>query len=294
MTTTAPMVLRTEVRSFFDPATGTVSHIVHEAGGGVCAIIDPVLDYDAKSGRTSTDNADRIIAHVRGNGLDVAWILETHAHADHLTAAPYLKEHLGGAVAIGGQIVAVQETFGALFNAGPDFNADGRPFDRLFDEGARFMIGALDAWVMHTPGHTPACITYVVGDAAFVGDTLFMPDYGTARCDFPGGDAATLYRSIRRILELPEDTRLFMCHDYPPAGRQPAWETTVRAQRQDNIHVHDGVNESDFVAMRNARDATLDMPALILPAIQVNMRAGHFPPPEDHGTRYLKIPLNVL
>ena len=289
-----PMVVKPKVVSFFDPATWTVTHVVHEAGGSVCAIIDPVLDYDPKSGRTGTKSADAVIAHIRAAGLDVAWILETHAHADHMTAAPYLKQHLGGAVGIGRNITTVQKTFGALFNAGPDFTADGRPFDRLFDEGDGFRIGALEGRVMHTPGHTPACVTYVIGDAAFVGDTLFMPDYGTARCDFPGGDAATLYRSIHRILALPEETRLFMCHDYAPGGRDIAWQTTVREERQANVHVHDGVSEAAFVEMRTARDATLEMPVLILPAIQVNMRAGHFPPPEDNGRRYLKIPLNVL
>jgi glyoxylase-like metal-dependent hydrolase (beta-lactamase superfamily II) len=294
MNATAPMVVKPEIASFFDPATATITHIVHEAGGRECAIIDPVLDYDPKSGRTGTRSADALIAHIRGAGLAVAWILETHAHADHLTAAPYLQRHLGGHIGIGRHIVAVQQTFGALFNAGPDFMPDGSAFDRLFDDGETIALGALEGRALHTPGHTPACVTYAFGDAAFVGDTLFMPDYGTARCDFPGGDAATLYRSIHRILALPEETRLFMCHDYAPDDRAVAWETSVRAQRQSNIHVHDGVDEAAFVAMRTARDATLDMPVLILPAIQVNMRAGHFPPAEANGTRYLKIPLNKL
>jgi len=294
MSTTAPMVVKPEIHSFFDDATWTVTHIVHETGGNTCAIIDPVLDYDPKSGRTSTKSADKVIAFVRSNGLEVAWILETHAHADHVTAAPYLKEHLGGQVAIGRHIVTVQQTFGTVFNAGPDFATDGSQFDRLFDDGDSFTIGALEGRVMHTPGHTPACVSYLIGDAVFVGDTLFMPDYGTARCDFPGGDAATLYRSIHRLLELPEETRLFMCHDYAPGGREVAWETTVRAERQDNIHVHDGITEDAFVEMRTTRDATLDMPTLILPAIQVNMRAGLLPPPEGNDRIYLKIPINLL
>ena len=294
MSTTAPMIVKPAVVSFFDPDTWTITHIVHETGGSVCAIVDPVLDYDPKSGRTDTRSADAVIAHIRAAGLDVAWIIETHAHADHLTAAPYLKRHLGGQIGIGCQIVTVQQTFGPLFNAGSDFVADGSAFDHLFEDGETFAIGALEGRVMHTPGHTPACATYVFGDAAFVGDTLFMPDFGTSRCDFPGGDAATLYRSIHRILALPEETRLFMCHDYAPGGREVAWETSVRAERQSNIHIHDGVDEASFVAMRTARDATLDMPVLILPAIQVNMRAGHFPTPEANGTRYLKIPLNIL
>jgi glyoxylase-like metal-dependent hydrolase (beta-lactamase superfamily II) len=289
-----PRVVEPAVVSFFDPATWTVTHVVQEKGADVCAVIDPVLDYDSKSGRTGTRSADAVIAYLRSAGLTVDWILETHVHADHLTAAPYLQENLGGKIGIGRHIVTVQETFGALFNAGPDFHTEGRPFDRLFDDGDRFAIGALEGHVMHTPGHTPACVTYVIGDAAFVGDTLFMPDYGTARCDFPGGDAATLYRSIHRILGMPEDTRLFMCHDYGPGGRNIAWETTVRAQRQSNVHVHDGIDEAEFVAMRSKRDATLEMPTLILPAIQINMRAGRLPPPEDNGVRYLKIPLDAI
>ncbi|MGP1395687.1 MAG: MBL fold metallo-hydrolase [Inquilinaceae bacterium] len=283
------------VTGFFDEATNTVSHVVAEPDGSHCAIVDPVLDYDPKSGRTQTGSADRIIAHVRDQGLTVDWILETHAHADHLTAAPYLKETLGGRIGIGAHITDVQAIFGDVFNAEPEFAKDGSQFDRLFKDGDTFTIGTMEVRVMHTPGHTPACITYVAGDAAFIGDTLFMPDYGTARCDFPGGDAATLYRSIRKVLSLPPETRLFLCHDYKAPGRDRfAWETTVADERAHNVHVHDGVSEADFVAMRTERDKTLSMPALILPSVQVNMRAGVPPPPEDNGTTYLKIPLNAL
>lgn len=283
------------VTGFFDEATNTASYVVAEPDGSHCAIIDPVLDYDPKSGRTETRSADRIVADVRDRGLTVDWILETHAHADHLTAAPYLKETLGGRIGIGAHITDVQAIFGDVFNAGPEFAKDGSQFDRLFGDGDTFTIGAMEVRVMHTPGHTPACITYVAGDAAFIGDTLFMPDYGTARCDFPGGDAATLYRSIRKVLSLPPETRLFLCHDYKAPGRDRfAWETTVADERAHNVHVHEGVSEADFVAMRTERDKTLSMPALILPSVQVNMRAGAPPPPEDNGTTYLKIPLNAL
>lgn len=292
--------LRTE--SFFDPATSTFSHILWDAATGQCALIDSVLDYDPKSGRTDTASADRLIERVRELGLQVQWLLETHVHADHLSAAPYLQQHLGGQLAIGAHITTVQNTFGKLFNAGTEFARDGRQFDRLFADGERFAIGGLHAQAMHTPGHTPACMTYVVRDhsvdpirtVAFVGDTLFMPDYGTARCDFPGGDAATLYRSIQKVLCLPDDTTLYLCHDYPPAGREPQCVTTVGEQRAANVHVHQGVSEADFVAMREQRDATLAMPVLLLPSVQVNMRAGHLPPPEDNGVRYLKIPLNAV
>lgn len=263
-----------------------------------CAIVDSVLDYDPKACRTDTGSADRLIARVRELGARLEWILETHVHADHLSAAPYLKSVLGGRVGIGSRIAGVQAFFGDLFDAGPEFARDGSQFDRLLADGESFRIGALTVSVMHTPGHTPACVTYVVTDgqeqAAFVGDTLFMPDYGTARCDFPGGDARTLYRSIRRVLALPPETRLFMCHDYLPAGRPLAYETTVAAERADNIHVRDGIGEDEFVAMRQARDATLDMPVLILPAVQVNMRGGQFPAPSANGTSYLKLPLNRL
>lgn len=284
-----------DVQAFFDEATFTVSYVVAEPDGARCAIVDSVLDYDPKSGRTSTRSADAIVAHVRERNLTVDWILETHAHADHLTAAPYLKEKLGGRIAIGAHIADVQGIFGKVFNAEPGFRADGSQFDHLFADGDSFRIGKLEGRVMHTPGHTPACLTYVIGDAAFVGDTLFMPDYGTARADFPGGDAATLYRSIRKVLSLPAQTRLFMCHDYKAPGRDVfAWETTVAREKAENIHVHDGVSEAEFVAMRTKRDATLEMPVLILPAVQVNMRGGHMPPPEDNGTTYLKIPVNAL
>ena len=287
--------MKPRIEAFFDEATYTVSYVVAEPEGGRCAIIDPVLDYDPKSGRTDTASADAIIAHVRTEKLAVDWILETHAHADHLSAAPRLKAQLGGRIAIGAHITEVQETFKKVFNVGADFTADGAQFDHLFADGEEFPIGAMVGRVMHTPGHTPACLTYLVGDAAFVGDTLFMPDYGTARTDFPGGDAATLYRSIRRILALPPETRLFMCHDYKAPGRDTfAWETTVAEQRANNVHVHDGIAARDFVALRNARDQSLDMPRLILPAVQVNMRAGHLPPAEENGVSYLKIPVDAL
>jgi glyoxylase-like metal-dependent hydrolase (beta-lactamase superfamily II) len=283
-----------QIESFFDEATSTVSYIVFDRATRACAVIDSVLDYDPKSGRTSTASADRIIARVRELGARLEWILETHVHADHLSAAPWIKQQLGGRLGIGEHIVTVQQVFGKLFNAGTEFERDGSQFDHLFRDGETFAIGSLQARALHTPGHTPACMSYLIEDAAFVGDTLFMPDYGTARCDFPGGDARTLYRSIQRLLSLPPETRLFMCHDYMPNGRAPRWETTVADERAHNIHVHEGISEDDFVAMRSARDATLDMPVLILPSVQVNMRAGHLPPPEDNGTRYLKIPLDAL
>lgn len=283
-----------QIESFFDEATNTVSYIVLDRATLACAVIDSVLDYDPKSGRTSTASADRIVARVRELGARLEWILETHVHADHLSAAPLIKQQLGGRLGIGEHIVTVQQVFGKLFNAGTEFQRDGSQFDHLFRDGETFRIGSLQARALHTPGHTPACMSYLIEDAAFVGDTLFMPDYGTARCDFPGGDARTLYRSIRTLLALPPETRLFMCHDYMPDGRAPHWETTVADERAHNIHVHDGISEDDFVAMRTARDATLDMPVLILPSVQVNMRAGHLPPPEDNGIRYLKIPLNAL
>jgi len=282
------------VKSFFDPDTWTVSHVVHEKGGAACAIVDAVLDYDAKSGRTRTTSADKLAAFVQENKLQVAWILETHAHADHLSAAHYLRGKLGGKIAIGAAITQVQTTFKRIFNLEPGFQTDGRQFDRLLQDGETLAIGALQIRALSVPGHTPACMAYLTGDAVFVGDTLFMPDVGTARCDFPGGDASALYRSVRRLLSLPPETRLFMCHDYPPEGRPPVWESTVAEQRAKNIHVHDGVSEEDFVKMRTARDATLDMPTLILPSVQVNIRAGELPPAEDNGVSYLKIPLNAL
>ena len=283
------------VRAFFDEATFTASYVVHDPATRRAAIIDSVLDYDPAAGRTSHASADAIIAYVAREGLTVDWLLETHAHADHLSAAPYLQQRLGGKLAIGRAITAVQETFGKLFNAGTEFERDGSQFDRLFDDGDAFELGSLRAAVLHVPGHTPADLAYVIGDAVFAGDTIFMPDYGTARADFPGGDAAQLYRSIRRLLELPRQARLFLCHDYKAPGRDAfAWETTIGAERDANIHVHDGVSEADFVAMRTARDRTLDMPRLILPSVQVNMRGGHFPEPEANGVRYLKIPVDAI
>ncbi|MCW5751522.1 MAG: MBL fold metallo-hydrolase [Alphaproteobacteria bacterium] len=287
--------MRPDVHAFFDEATFTVSYVVADPASGRAAIVDSVLDFDPASGRTAKQSANRIIAHVRGQGLRVDWLLETHVHADHLSAAPYLKEELGGEICIGHSITKVQETFGKLFNAGSEFARDGSQFDRLFRDGERFNVGGIEAQVMHTPGHTPACMTYVIGDAAFVGDTLFMPDYGTARCDFPGGDARQLYRSIQRIFKLPPETRLFMCHDYKAPGRDEyRWETTVATERRENIHVHDGIGEDQFAAMRTARDKTLAMPRLILPSVQVNMRAGELPPAEANGVRYLKLPLDVF
>lgn len=292
------MPARFAVEGFFDPATWTVSYLLLDTATRRCALIDTVLDYDPKSGRTNTATADRLAARVQSLGARVDWLLETHVHADHLSAAPYLKERLGGQVAIGDQVTRVQNVFGKLFNAGPGFRTDGSQFDRLFADGDVFALGELSVRVMHTPGHTPACVTYVVDDgaqqAAFVGDTLFMPDYGTARCDFPGGDATTLFRSIRRVLSLAPETRLFMCHDYQPGGRAVKFESTVAEEREANVHVHDGIDEASFIAMRTARDATLDMPVLILPSVQVNMRAGHLPEPESNGVSYIKIPINVL
>ncbi|MFS2115336.1 MULTISPECIES: MBL fold metallo-hydrolase [Herbaspirillum] len=286
------------IEGHFDPATSTVSYLVLDRTTRQCALLDSVLDYDPKSGRTSTSSADHLIRRVQELGASLQWILETHAHADHLSAAPYLKRKLGGRIAIGEHIRQVQNVFGALFNAGSEFAHDGSQFDHLFADGERFQIGALQARVMHTPGHTPACITYVVeeGDqiAAFVGDTLFMPDYGTARCDFPGGNARTLFHSINKVLSLPPHTRIYLCHDYQPNGRQLQFVTTVAEERSNNIHVRDGISEEEFVAMRTARDATLAMPVLLLPSVQVNMRAGQLPPAEANGMRYLKIPLDAV
>ncbi len=281
------------VKTFFDEATFTASHVVIDPSTKKCALIDSVLDYDPASGRTTTKSADEIIAYVKENSLTVEWILETHVHADHLTAAPYLKQQLGGKTAIGDKIDVVQSTFAKVFNAENAFKRDGSQFDKLFADGESFKVGEIDAHVIHTPGHTPACSTIIIGDAGFVGDTLFMPDYGTARCDFPGGDAKTLFRSIQKIFALPPETRLFMCHDYKAPDRDEfVWETTVAEEKAKNIHVHDGVSESEFVKMREARDKTLAMPRLILPSVQVNMRAGDMPPVEDNGVAYLKVPLN--
>ena len=302
VTTREPTVATQEERSmkpvvatFFHEPTFTATHVVREPFGPAAAIVDPVLDYDPASGRTSTKSADDVLAYVQERGLAVEWILETHAHADHLSAAAYLRAKLGAKIAIGAEIGRVQKTFAGLFNFEPGFAADGSQFGRLLKDGETFRIGELQVRVLHTPGHTPACVTYVIGDAAFIGDTMFMPDYGTARADFPGGDAATLYRSIRRILELPPTTRLFLCHDYKAPGRARfAWETTVADQRARNIHARDGISEAEFVAMRKKRDAGLAVPTLLLPSVQVNVRGGNLPPPEANGTSYLKIPLNRI
>ncbi len=283
------------VNCFFDEPTNTASYVVHDPASRSAAIIDSVLDFDPAAGRISYTSADDIIAYVKAENLSVVWILETHAHADHLSAAPYLKAALGGRLAIGREIIVVQNVFGKIFNAGTEFARDGSEFDRLFEDGDPFSIGEIEAVALHVPGHTPADLAYVIGDAVFTGDTLFMPDYGTARADFPGGDSRQLFRSIRRLLSLPAETRLFLCHDYKAVGRdQFVWETTVGAERSGNVHVHQGVDEDDFVAMRDARDATLGMPKMILPSIQVNMRGGHLPEPESNGGRYLKIPLDAL
>ncbi len=283
-----------QIAPFFDSETCTMTYVVHAGPGTPCAVIDSVLDYDPKSGRTRTGSADRVAAYIEANALRVEWLLETHAHADHLSAAPYLRNRFGGRIAIGERIRVVQGVFKPIFNLEPSFRLDGSQFDHLFAADEAFRIGELEAKALAVPGHTPADMAYQVGDAVFVGDTLFMPDVGTARCDFPGGDARTLYQSIRRLLDLPSQTRLYMCHDYPPAGREAICETTVAEQRRANIHVRDGVTEDDFVQMRTRRDATLAMPTLMLPSIQVNIRAGALPPAEPNGVRYLKIPLNAL
>jgi glyoxylase-like metal-dependent hydrolase (beta-lactamase superfamily II) len=282
------------VHGIFDPATWTVTYVVHAGPGTPAAIIDSVLDYDPKSGRTKTESADKVIEYVRANALDVEWILETHAHADHLSAAPYLRQTLGGKIGIGSQITNVQAMFKGIFNLEPEFQTDGSQFNVLLKNEEVFTIGDLNAQVISVPGHTPACVAYKVGDAVFVGDTLFMPDVGTARCDFPGGDAETLYDSVSRLLSLPPETRLFVCHDYPPTDRPIAFQTTVAEQRAKNIHVHEGISKAQFVEMRKKRDATLEMPVLILPAVQINIRAGNLPPKESNGTAYVKIPINAL
>lgn len=282
------------VTHFFDEPTNTLSYLVSDPDSGACAIIDSVLNLDYASGTISYEAADSIIACVREQGLELQWLLETHVHADHLSAAPYIQQQLGGQIAIGSEITTVQGVFGPVFNSGKGFRRDGSQFDVLLAEGDAIPLGNISGYAMHTPGHTPACMTFVIGDAVFVGDTLFMPDFGTARCDFPGGDAAQLFKSIRRILDLPGDSRIFVCHDYMPGGRELAFETTVDAQRAANIHVHDGIDVSAFVEMREARDATLGMPQLILPSLQVNMRAGHVPPPESGERFFLKIPLNAF
>ncbi len=282
------------VHGIFDPATWTVTYVVYDAPGSACAIIDSVLDYDPKSGRTRHTSADKVIEFVHANRLTVEWILETHAHADHLSAAPYLKEQLGGKIGIGAKITTVQKVFAGIFNLEPEFKQDGTQFDHLFAEDEVIRIGELSGRALFVPGHTPACVAYQFGDAVFVGDTMFMPDVGSARCDFPGGDARMLYASSKKILSLPPETRLYMCHDYPPTNRPIQFETTVAEQRAKNIHLHDGVTQEQFVEMRTKRDATLEMPVLILPAVQINIRAGNFPPPESNGKSYVKIPLNAL
>ncbi len=284
-----------DVTAFFDQATNTVSYVVKDPAGRACAVIDSVLDFDQAAGRTSTDSADRIIAHIREHELECQWILESHVHADHLSAAPYVQERIGGKIGIGKNITVVQDTFGKVFNEGTEFQRDGSQFDALFADGDNFHIGQMRGDVMHTPGHTPACLTYVIGDAAFVGDTLFMPDFGTARCDFPGGSATDLYASIQRILSLPDQTRIFVGHDYKAPGRDDfAWETTVAEEKAANVHIGGNVACDDFVNLRQTRDATLGMPKLILPSLQVNMRAGHMPPADDDGTVMLKLPINKL
>jgi glyoxylase-like metal-dependent hydrolase (beta-lactamase superfamily II) len=286
--------LKPEVVPFFDPATNTISYIVKDPNSPACAVIDSVMDFDYASGHISYEHADAIIAYIREHHWRLEWLLETHVHADHLSAAPYIQQQLGGRLGIGENITIVQDTFGKVFNEGTEFQRDGSQFDRLFADGDSYQIGTMTGRVLHTPGHTPACTTHIIGNAAFVGDTLFMPDGGSARADFPGGDAATLYRSIRRLLTLPDEMRLFMCHDYGPNGRDIRWETTVGEERRHNVHVHDGVTEAEFVALREARDKTLAMPKLIIPSLQVNMRAGHLPPKDDAGNTFLKVPINGL
>lgn len=284
-----------DIKAFFDEATFTVSYVVVDPNTKMCAVVDSVLDYDPASGRTNRTSADEIIKYIKDQDLTLEWVLETHVHADHLSAAPYIHSELGGKIAIGRHVTDVQKIFAKVFNAEESFPRDGGQFSHLFEDGETFLIGEMEGKAIHTPGHTPACMTYVIGDAAFVGDTLFMPDYGTARADFPSGDARTLYRSIRKIFDLPPQTRLFMCHDYKAPGREEyRWETTVAEEKSQNIHVKDGVTEDEFVAMREKRDATLAMPRLILPSVQVNMRAGNMPPPEDNGKTYLKIPIDAL
>jgi glyoxylase-like metal-dependent hydrolase (beta-lactamase superfamily II) len=287
--------MQPQVVAFFHEPTNTASYVVRDSHSNACAIVDSVLDFDAASGRTSTISAEAIAAYVEKQYLRCDWILETHAHADHLSAAPYLKERLRSKIGIGSNITIVQNVFGKIFNAGTEFQRDGSQFDALFADGAEIVIGTLSGRAIYTPGHTPACMTYIFGNAAFIGDTLFMPDYGTARCDFPGGDARELYRSIQKLFSLPPETRLFVCHDYLPPGRtRYRWETTVAEQKAHNIQIHEGVTEDEFAKIRNQRDATLHMPVLIIPSVQVNMRAGHLPPPEDNGTTYLKLPVNIL
>lgn len=291
---TPDLTVKPEVVPFFDEPTNTISYIVKDPASNACAVIDSVMDIDYAAGRITYDGADKIIAYIQDRGWKLEWLIETHVHADHLSAAPYIQAKLGGKLGIGENITVVQNTFGKIFNEGTEFQRDGSQFDRLFKDGDSYQIGTMTAHVLHTPGHTPACMTHIVGDAAFVGDTLFMPDGGSARADFPGGDARTLYRSIQRVLALPGQTRLFMCHDYGPNGRDIQWETTVAEERDHNIHVGKGISEDEFVKMREARDATLAMPKLIIPSLQVNMRAGRLPPADESGKTYLKVPVNIL
>jgi len=289
----ANTAVKPEVEAFFDPATNTISYVVKDPNSNACAIVDSVMDIDYAAGRITHDSADKIIAHVKKHDLKVDWLIETHVHADHLSAAPYLQEQLGGKIGIGDQITVVQDTFGKIFNEGTEFQRDGSQFDALFKDGDTYKVGTMDAFVIYTPGHTPACMTHVMGDTAFVGDTLFMPDAGSARADFPGGSAETLYDSIQRVLTLPDETRLFMCHDYAPGGREIQWETTVAEEKANNIHVGSGRTKAEFVKFRTERDATLDMPKLIIPSLQVNMRAGEVPTDKD-GNQMLKVPVNKL
>jgi glyoxylase-like metal-dependent hydrolase (beta-lactamase superfamily II) len=291
---TVDLAVKPEVTAFFDEPTNTVSYVVKDPNSRSCAVIDSLMDIDYAAGRIAYHSADKIIEFIRVNDLKLEWLIETHVHADHLSGAPYIQQKLGGQIGIGANITIVQETFGKVFNEGTEFQRDGSQFDRLFKDGDSYMIGTMKAYAMHTPGHTPACMTHVIGDAAFVGDTLFMPDGGSARADFPGGDARTLYRSIKRVLALPGEMRLFMCHDYGPNGREIRWETSVAEQRAHNIHVRDGITEDQFVATREARDKTLSMPKLIIPSLQVNMKAGELPAPDASGKRFLKVPINGL
>jgi glyoxylase-like metal-dependent hydrolase (beta-lactamase superfamily II) len=288
------MSVKPEVTAFFEAETNTISYIVKDPASKACAIIDSVMDIDDAAGRISYASADEMISFVQDNGLELEWLIETHAHADHLSGAPYIQSKLGGRLGIGEKIKVVQEVFGKVFNEGTEFQRDGSQFDRLFADGDTYRIGSMTAFTIYTPGHTPACMTHVIGDAAFVGDTLFMPDGGTARADFPGGDARQLYRSIKKVLSLPDGMRLFMCHDYGPGGREIRWETTVAEEKANNIHVRDGISEDEFVKMRTERDATLDMPKLIIPAIQVNIRGGQLPEADETGKRFLKVPVNEL
>ena len=294
MTIKVDLSVKPDVKGFFDPATNTISYVVKDPHSTACAIVDSVMDIDYAAGRITYDHADELIAHVRESGLTLEWLIETHVHADHLSAAPYIQRQLGGKIGIGRNITVVQDTFGKVFNEGTEFQRDGSQFDRLFDDGDSYRIGGMTCLAMHTPGHTPACMTHVMGDAAFVGDTLFMPDGGSARADFPGGDAGQLYDSIQKVLSLPDEMRLFMCHDYGPNGRDIRWETTVGEERAHNIHVGGDRTRAEFVEMRTARDKTLAMPKLIIPSLQVNMRGGDLPPPDEDGKRYLKVPINGL